>query len=617
MSDTGKQSPLGANMMAGLLINEGLTLNPVTASYVGGSKVNANYTPGKLVNDTCLKWVTYAINDAYLRGYTSGANVSVDATTYGNLINMGQSRIPALANSKPPTYIANDPSGIWSGEATSGYGIAGDTGQGQDATWYPWNATWANRSVTQWGYIRLLALQAWNVFNWNGGDSSGANPNLSEPVYKEYVSSFMTADSFVNYSNQAIYSMRHGKEFLKGTYSNMSDLITADISGVSLSSQAFGQDLINLGKALNLPKINTFGLPSNLLQTIYENNAVTQTLNLALLGAGLQTDEIESITQGGANVTITKDQEQKIYGAFLIINGQALADILTPLSCKTPGLSTLADLLNVKKLFPISYTTLTVPIYNTEPGPTNSKTYYLLFVNQSMNPQLIAPKVVEQVAPVIVPGPPPIIEEPPPPAVLEEAIINKPPEVTVTQVIEAYIPKPPGEQVVPVVPLTLPATGGGGCVVLESYIPLAEEALHNGNLIRQAYQICEGHKIHLADEISLQTRPGTIIKAMNEYQPCIRITTDDGVSLVCSTTAPIPTLEKGVVKAPDLLGLSVGVYEQGVTRWRPVTEIEDVGMKFVRAIDTGNNSFWAGEVDGRYILHHNVIINDANEISKN
>ena len=43
-----------------------------------------------------------------------------------------------------------------------------------------------------------------------------------------------------------------------------------------------------------------------------------------------------------------------------------------------------------------------------------------------------------------------------------------------------------------------------------------------------------------------------------------------------------------------------------------------MGEKFVRGIDTGNNSFWAGETEGAYILHHNMRFEyDALEFKKN
>ena len=413
MADSGKQSPLGVNVLGSILANTGLNINPVAASYMGASKTNDAYTFGSLVQNTVLRLLTWAINDAYIRGVAvPGVTKTVSDSTYDNLISIGAGKIPALGNAKPPTYIAEDPAGVWtttasaasgvSAPASSGWPFSGTgIGQVQDASWIPYNTTNTNKSVTQWGWIRCHALQAWNEFNYNG-----TSVTLSTPEYKEFCSSFATASSWINYSNQAIMAVKDSEAFLEGVYSNMSDLISADIAGVNLASIQFGNDLINLGTAIDLSDIATFGLPSNLLRNLGKNSAITQDLSLALLAAGLTNSDISSITSG-ANINVSKAQEQQIYGALLIITGINLVNVLAPMQVKTPNLNTLADLLNVKKIFPTSYNSMTVPVYNAEPGlPTNSKTYYLIYNNGGINSQLETSAIKEYVGTQLPSGPP-------------------------------------------------------------------------------------------------------------------------------------------------------------------------------------------------------------------
>lgn len=465
MSDSGKQSPLGVNVLGSVLQNTGLNINPVAESYMGQSKQYSAYTFGTVVNNTCLRLLTWAINDAFVRGvvtnpvydnlisigsaYNSIATVSITSTierftvTHGtgtvvqfpvgtyvrisgvtatsitdpqgyngywqvetssigsftvlSSLDLGPATvqgnvfygisIPALGNSKPYPFT-------WTGPANNGSPTTA-----LRASWNPYNST---NGVTQWGYVRLIALQAWNEFNWNGEQTA---PYV---FYKDFCSSFITGSSFVEYTNSAMFAMEASKGFLQGTYSNMNDLISADIAGVNLALRPFGEDLIALGKAINLSKISTFGLPSVLLQTVREFNAITPSLTLALLSSGLTTEEIQNIIDN--SVPITADQEQKIYGAFLIIVGVDLEDILTPLNCKTKGIESLADLLNPKKLFPNSYQSLTVPLYNVAPNlPTNSKTYYPIYGEGSVNAVLSSPSVIGQVGPQPLPGTPPIV----------------------------------------------------------------------------------------------------------------------------------------------------------------------------------------------------------------
>lgn len=514
MADTGKQDSLGVNVLGSVLNDQGLTINPIVTNYVGTSTNNYTYAPGKILIDTGLNLLAYAINDAYTRSNIDNNTYStVNAAVYGNLISIGllpSETIPALGLAKSPGYTIEDPSGVWTtqavasatdagmynpqpGPATSGFPVNSQSYQGQYATWIPYDLTNINKSITQWGFLHCFSLQAFNEFYYNnpatynnitlsnvvitgtrgqfscnpskaplmvgqtltisgtkggGGTLTGyINPttyfivdtngsttfqlgNLSTAAgtptgltytvntsdynsygnistttnYPDFLGSFQNADSFVNSTNKSINSVNNAKNFLEGTFSNMNDLITGDVTGVSLATQAFGSDLINLGSVINLNKLDTFGLPSVLLQTLYRNNAITEDLNLALLANGLQFSDILGITNETIQPTVL--QETQIYSSFLLIQGENLNQVLVPLNCKTQGLESLADLLNIQKMFPNSYTSLTVPVYNTQPGPTNSKTYYPIFGNGQLNPALSGPAVTEKVGTQIVPGAP-------------------------------------------------------------------------------------------------------------------------------------------------------------------------------------------------------------------
>lgn len=434
MSDSGKQSPLGVNVMSSLLQNNGLGINPIVTDFAGSSKSYSNFSFGSIVQNTVLRLITWSINDACLRGQVNG-------DVYNNIIFVGGltnsigfiniestpsyftvyhdtsviSQFPAgtyiqlstsvegyndtwlISTSKPGSFVVvttADPGNVSGGNIKYGTLIPGLGNSGTYAfTWnndttgpYGIGTAWGgtkysnggNKAVTQWGFNRLIALQAWDEFNYNEG----------QPKYKDFLGSFQQADSFVNYTNSAITSADNAKSFLEGTYSNMNDLISADITGVSLATFNFGQDLIKTGRAINLKKINTFGLPSNLLETLQENNAVTPAVSLALLAAGMTQSELAAVLGNTNNVS--KEQQVKIYKAFTIILGKDLQEVLIPLNCKTEGLESLADLLNPKKLFPTRatstgsavYQTLTVPLYNTGQAAqgitpvTNTKNVY-------------------------------------------------------------------------------------------------------------------------------------------------------------------------------------------------------------------------------------------------
>ena len=413
MADTGKQSPLGQNVLGGLLQNRCLRINPNAQFFMGISRSNSEYIFGTLVQNTVLRMLVWSINDAYLRGF-------VGSSTYNNLISIsGYGSCYALGNSKPPTYIAEDASESWAGKtqyssdckavefaqskgisgalpgpANAGYSVTGVTDYGQQATWLPYNMSNPNHSITQWGWIRCHALQAHNEFNWHAKEGSEGQ---ASPRYEDFLGSFNEAYSFAQYNNITISTAQNANTFLEGSFSNMDDLITGDITGVSLFTQGLADDLQCLQKIFDFKRLDRFGFPSTLLQQLYEHGGLTTDLNLALGAAGLEEREIRSLSK--ANDHGTAEQERKIYTAFLSIAGKNLQVCLSSLtnnafllnyrcapdnpgaiSGSTSKIRTLADMLNPWYLFYSCRESLTVPLYNTTTGlPTGSKTYYLIY----------------------------------------------------------------------------------------------------------------------------------------------------------------------------------------------------------------------------------------------
>ena len=334
MSLAGKQTPLSLNVLSSLMQSTGLTQGKYSSDYAGTYTPPGTYGYGSIVGTTCFLDLMLSAIYAQVKigsGITQG--------TYDNLISMGSGSIRALGNTPPTTFTK------------------------------PITVT-----DNKFGFVAQLAIQAYNELHPNNG------------TYADFVNSFMVCNNYTSSNNDVISSMVNSSAFLKGAYSNMDDLTSGDITGVSISTIYWGQDLIKLGRALNLKKIATFGNPIDLLLTLQSNNAFTKAVSIALLASGLTSYEILSLLDGTNNAT--SEQQKKIYTAFNIVMGTDLENVLIPLNCQTKGLTTLADLLNPIKIFPNSYQTLTVPQYNSVDLPTNSKTYYLIYDNNGLTSQL-------------------------------------------------------------------------------------------------------------------------------------------------------------------------------------------------------------------------------------
>lgn len=322
----GQFTPLNLNCLGKLMQNEGLAINATQQAYMGVSTSNTTFTTrGTIYTSTLLDKLASVTALAYSK---LGSDITTD--TYNDLINMGSTTIPALGNSKPASFT-----NTYSGE------------------------------MTKYGWLRLIAYQAHQEFFINNGS------------YSDFLSTFNSCDGFRQTSNALINNYTSAPTFLKTTYSNINDLITSDITGVSMSTLYWGQDLIKTGRAIDLTSISNFGLPSILLRTLSLNRALTPSLNVALLSAGFTSTDVDTMLSS----PVTLEQEKLLYAAFSLIVNSDLSDICILLNCQTSGLNKLADLLDPKKLFPNTYKTLTYPKYNeVNQLPTNSKTYYPIYV---------------------------------------------------------------------------------------------------------------------------------------------------------------------------------------------------------------------------------------------
>ena len=172
------------------------------------------------------------------------------------------------------------------------------------------------------------------------------------------------AEAYTTQTSTFINSAVNSQTYLADTFTTMNSMITGSVSSVNLATSAFGNDLKNLGRLINLQDLNNFGSPLALVQQLYSISGTIPTLSTAFINAGISIDIVLNLTSPTINVI---DSTQRLmYQAMTQITGNDLAQILTVLGVTTVGITTMADLLNPLKLFPNSYQSLTAP---TATGP--------------------------------------------------------------------------------------------------------------------------------------------------------------------------------------------------------------------------------------------------------
>lgn len=149
---------------------------------------------------------------------------------------------------------------------------------------------------------------------------------------------------------------------------------------------------------------------------------------------------------------------------------------------------------------------------------------------------------------------------------------------------------------------TASADSTDACVTIDSVFP-------NGSLAKDTKV---GEEMLTSDPYNyFDAELSDVSYSTTKLQPCVRIVTESGASLVCSVTAPIPTYDNGYMMAPDLLNRTVPVMRNNITNWEIVIIVENVGDREVQHITVGDRCFWAGETADAFILHHNKTSTDA------
>ena len=188
---------------------------------------------------------------------------------------------------------------------------------------------------------------------------------------------FVAMQGYIASTNQYINSSANANQYLGPMFTNMSDLVTANIASVSTDLPNFGIDLANQGNLWNMSKLDLYGTPAGLIQQISAlagiRGRTVPDLQNAMISMGLSTTNIADLVNDnrvGLNrpTGLTQNEFDKLqllaFNAMTMISGDALTQILDILGVTTPGIDSLDDLLNPVIMFPLSYASLQTPSPN-------------------------------------------------------------------------------------------------------------------------------------------------------------------------------------------------------------------------------------------------------------
>jgi hypothetical protein len=261
---------------------------------------------------------------------------------------------------------------------------------------------------------------SWTVGNAGYATTINANAStyLGSGDFGKFAQAFGAAQGFITLTNNIIQSAANanGNDYLGPTFSNMNNLITGDIAKVNLAFPAFGADIADTGDLIDFENIDLFGTPAALLHQLAAKgnmlNGSTPCVTEALTVQGLSDQDIADLVNLNVQSLfnpdgLTQNQfdtlQKKAYPGLCAVTGTCLQQVLTILNITTPNITQMCELLNPVKIFPTSYTSLTLPtpsgpvlIYDTT-GAVNSA------IAPVLNSGTLAPVGCDELAKIIPP----------------------------------------------------------------------------------------------------------------------------------------------------------------------------------------------------------------------
>ena len=192
---------------------------------------------------------------------------------------------------------------------------------------------------------------------------------LGDGSVDKFCQIFQIAAGYRQSANDLICSAVNATTYLGPTFTTMNDLITGQLTAANLALKCFGADVAKSGNLLNLGKLADFGTPASVLQQISEQAGITSgTLSCIatkLAEYGLtQSDIILLATPEASERTPTENEfntlQKRAYAAMVAIDGDCLTYALDILDAVIPDIANLGDLLDLKKIFPTSWPSMTV-----------------------------------------------------------------------------------------------------------------------------------------------------------------------------------------------------------------------------------------------------------------
>lgn len=226
-----------------------------------------------------------------------------------------------------------------------------------DSTGNLWNANTANGLDVPDDSTEIECYSAADVATVDGTEDIQVG---------KFISHFQAALVYVQTMNTVIESADRNYNYLGTTFSNFDNLCTGNIAGLSTDLPGTGDEFINIGKGIDLKNVKNFGTPHSIARILVDNQ-LWATITTELEAQNL---DVNSVKKQVLTSTLTMSTQKKCFEAFKAVSGSKLTTIKQKLDIENDNIATLADLLDLTKVFPLTFQNLysfykygDVPVY--------------------------------------------------------------------------------------------------------------------------------------------------------------------------------------------------------------------------------------------------------------
>ena len=288
---------------------------------------------------------------------------NISPNTLLDLLTLGSGQYAALTNvfASPDTVLSMSYNGALDSWSSIDTYASGDIVVDANVIW---QSLTINTNIPP-GTDETVWVPAIDYYRASSVAEFNANAVLGNGDLTKFCQIFTAADSYVAQANLVLSSCA-GANNLAQTFSattgGMNNITTGSMNLVSNDLAAMSRDLAALGTTIDLANLDSLGMPGQLLiQTTRSTGGMIPSLASLLATAGFTSAEINALANG-LNV-LNLDGQKALYEVMQKITDENLEQIVTILQIDNTVLqiTTMADLLDPRLMFPNSYLNLTCP----------------------------------------------------------------------------------------------------------------------------------------------------------------------------------------------------------------------------------------------------------------